>query len=58
LGLTSDDLNKLICKVLTMMGKESILKENSVDSALSARDTLAKHIYEKLFNWLIVRVNE
>lgn len=35
------------------MGKENILKENSIDTANSARDTLAKHIYEKLFNWLI-----
>ena len=39
------------------MGKEVIMKENNIDSASSARDTLAKHIYDKLFNWLIERVN-
>ncbi|CAD8075420.1 unnamed protein product [Paramecium sonneborni] len=57
LGLDSDDMTKIICKVQTLMGKEIIMKENSIDSACSARDTLAKHIYEKLFNWLIERVN-
>ncbi|CAD8065239.1 unnamed protein product [Paramecium primaurelia] len=57
LGLDSEDLIRIICKVQTVMGKEVIMKENNIEAASSARDTLVKHIYEKLFNWLIERVN-
>ncbi|CAD8099500.1 unnamed protein product [Paramecium sonneborni] len=58
LGIQIQQLDDLICKVFTSVGKEIVTKNNNLENAQSARDTLAKHIYEKLFNWLIDKINQ
>ncbi|CAK86585.1 unnamed protein product (macronuclear) [Paramecium tetraurelia] len=51
LGILIQDLEDLICK-------EIVIKNNNLESAQSSRDTLAKHVYEKLFNQLIEKINQ
>ncbi|CAD8176944.1 unnamed protein product [Paramecium octaurelia] len=58
LGIQIQQLEDLICRVFTFVGKETVTRNNNLESAQSARDTLAKHLYEKLFNWLITKINE
>ncbi|CAK90321.1 unnamed protein product (macronuclear) [Paramecium tetraurelia] len=58
LGIQIQYLEDLICKVFNYVGKETVTRNNNLESAQSARDTLAKHLYEKLFNWLITKINE
>ena len=40
-----------------MFQNKPIEKDNGLVAALSAKDSLAKYIYNKLFDWLIFKVN-
>lgn len=57
LGVSIPNLNNLICKVFSTVGKEVVTRNNNQENAISARDTLSKFIYDKLFNWLIEKIN-
>lgn len=43
-------------KIVSM--RDTILKPMSVEAASRARDALAKVIYEKLFNWIVIVINK
>ena len=43
---------------MATIGKNHIKKDNGMVKASFMRDGLSKHIYNKLFDWLIWRVNE
>jgi len=40
------------------IGKEVITNPLKQEEAENARDALSKHVYAKLFNWLVKRVNQ
>ena len=58
LGVPAEDLeNALIKKNLSYTEGEAIYKNYSIQDAESARDAFAKSVYDKMFDWLIKRVN-
>lgn len=58
LGIASDDLRKwMIKKQISARSERIIMSLNATQSA-SVRDSIAKFIYSRLFDWLITIVNE
>eukprot|EP00468_Gymnochlora_sp_CCMP2014_P013783 CAMPEP_0167752288 /NCGR_PEP_ID=MMETSP0110_2-20121227/7052_1 /TAXON_ID=629695 /ORGANISM="Gymnochlora sp., Strain CCMP2014" /LENGTH=1575 /DNA_ID=CAMNT_0007637881 /DNA_START=440 /DNA_END=5167 /DNA_ORIENTATION=- len=52
-------LNKVITtRMLRLRGQEPIEVGLSVEQATAARDALAKFIFERMFDWLVVRINK
>ncbi|KAJ3283673.1 Myosin type-2 heavy chain 1 [Rhizoclosmatium sp. JEL0117] len=58
LGLSSKDFVKWITKKQTIIGRETYLKDVKVESAVIARDSVAKVIYTKLFDYLVQIINK
>ncbi|KAM3143890.1 hypothetical protein pb186bvf_003941 [Paramecium bursaria] len=56
-GIDQTQLDKVICHKQAMFQNKPIEKDNGLVAALSAKDSLAKYIYNKLFDWLIFKVN-
>ena len=49
---------KWVCKRQISTGKETVVKNLSVEAAKSARESIAKYIYSKLFDWLVDMINK
>uniref|UniRef100_A0A8C6UQP9 Myosin, heavy chain 6, cardiac muscle, alpha n=1 Tax=Neogobius melanostomus TaxID=47308 RepID=A0A8C6UQP9_9GOBI len=57
MGLNSADLIKGLCHPRVKVGNEYVTKGQSVDQVSYAIGALAKSVYEKMFNWMVVRIN-
>ncbi|CAK6981072.1 myosin-7-like, partial [Scomber scombrus] len=58
LGLNSADLIKALCHPRVKVGNEWVTKGQSVDQVYYAISALSKSIYEKMFLWMVVRINQ
>uniref|UniRef100_A0AAV2K728 Uncharacterized protein n=1 Tax=Knipowitschia caucasica TaxID=637954 RepID=A0AAV2K728_KNICA len=57
MGLNSADLIKGLCHPRVKVGNEYVTKGQSVDQVYYSIGALAKSVYEKMFNWMVVRIN-
>lgn len=59
LGISSESLANLVCfkSFVDPISKTQMKRNLSRSLAITNKDTLAKKIYEQLFNWLVVQTN-
>uniref|UniRef100_A0A8C2X6Q8 Myosin, heavy chain 6, cardiac muscle, alpha n=1 Tax=Cyclopterus lumpus TaxID=8103 RepID=A0A8C2X6Q8_CYCLU len=57
MGLNSADIIKGLCHPRVKVGNEYVTKGQSVDQVYYSLGALAKSVYEKMFNWMVVRIN-
>ncbi|KAJ8409048.1 hypothetical protein AAFF_G00240690 [Aldrovandia affinis] len=58
MGLNSADLLKGLCHPRVKVGNEYVTKGQGVDQVYYSTGALAKSVYEKMFNWMVVRINQ
>jgi myosin heavy subunit len=58
LGLNADSLERALCNRESLVNGESLLVALNPSKAMDQRDSLAKFVYNKLFDFLIFRVNQ
>ncbi|XP_078426856.1 myosin-4 [Cetorhinus maximus] len=57
-GLNSADLLKALCYPRVKVGNEFVTKGQTVQQVYNAVGALAKSIFEKMFLWMVVRINQ
>ncbi|XP_075435722.1 myosin-3-like [Ascaphus truei] len=57
-GLNSADLLKGLCNPRVKVGNEYVTKGQTVDQVHQNVNALAKSVYEKLFLWMVTRINQ
>uniref|UniRef100_A0A8D1G8T6 Myosin-7 n=1 Tax=Sus scrofa TaxID=9823 RepID=A0A8D1G8T6_PIG len=57
MGLNSADLLKGLCHPRVKVGNEYVTKGQNVQQVMYATGALAKAVYEKMFNWMVTRIN-
>ncbi|MBZ3881329.1 Myosin-7 [Sciurus carolinensis] len=57
MGLNSADLLKGLCHPRVKVGNEYVTKGQNVQQVIYATGALAKAVYEKMFNWMVTRIN-
>uniref|UniRef100_A0A8C5TS03 Myosin-7B n=1 Tax=Malurus cyaneus samueli TaxID=2593467 RepID=A0A8C5TS03_9PASS len=57
MGLNSADLLKALCYPRVKVGSDYVMKGQTVDQ-VSAVSAIAKSVYEKLFLWMVMRINQ
>ncbi|XP_037349491.1 myosin-2 isoform X2 [Talpa occidentalis] len=57
-SLNSADLLKALCYPRVKVGNEFVTKGQTVEQVLNAVGALAKAIYEKMFLWMVTRINQ
>uniref|UniRef100_A0A2K6N6F3 Myosin-7 n=1 Tax=Rhinopithecus bieti TaxID=61621 RepID=A0A2K6N6F3_RHIBE len=57
MGLNSADLLKGLCHPRVKVGNEYVTKGQNVQQVAYATGALAKAVYEKMFNWMVTRIN-
>ncbi|XP_059234572.1 myosin-2-like [Mustela nigripes] len=57
-GLNSADLLKALCYPRVKVGNEYVTKGQTVEQVTNAVGALAKAIYEKMFLWMVTRINQ
>ncbi|KAF4790133.1 myosin-7 [Turdus rufiventris] len=57
MGLNSADLLKGLCHPRVKVGNEYVTKGQNVQQVIYAVGALAKAVYEKMFNWMVTRIN-
>ncbi|XP_039937947.1 myosin-3-like [Hirundo rustica] len=57
-GLNSADLLKALCYPRVKVGNEYVMKGQTVDQVHQAVNAIAKSVYEKLFLWMVTRINQ
>ncbi|XP_062842890.1 myosin heavy chain, fast skeletal muscle-like [Trichomycterus rosablanca] len=58
LGLNSADMLKAVCYPRVKVGNEYVTKGQTVPQVNNATMALCKSIYEKMFLWMVIRINE
>ncbi|NWW81716.1 MYH3 protein, partial [Climacteris rufus] len=58
MGLNSADLLKAFCCPRVKVGNEYVMKGQTVDQVSQAVNAIAKSVYEKLFLWMVMRINQ
>ncbi|NXG48672.1 MYH3 protein, partial [Psilopogon haemacephalus] len=58
LGLNSADLLKALCYPRVQVGNEYVMKGQTVDQVHQAVNAISKSVYEKLFLWMVMRINQ
>ncbi|XP_077104329.1 unconventional myosin-Va isoform X2 [Siphateles boraxobius] len=58
MGVTYQDMSHWLCHKKLKTATETYIKPVPKLQAINARDALAKHIYAKLFNWIVDHVNK
>ncbi|XP_015665778.1 myosin-3 isoform X2 [Protobothrops mucrosquamatus] len=58
MGLNSADLLKALCFPRVKVGNEYVTKGQTVDQVHHAVNALSKSVYEKLFFWMVTRINQ
>ncbi|KAJ8793746.1 hypothetical protein J1605_003557 [Eschrichtius robustus] len=57
-GLNSADLLKALCYPRVKVGNEYVTKGQTVQQVYNAVGALAKAVYEKMFLWMVTRINQ
>ncbi|XP_046314452.1 myosin-2 [Marmota monax] len=57
-GLNSADLLKALCNPRVKVGNEYVTKGQTVEQVTNAVGALAKAVYEKMFLWMVARINQ
>uniref|UniRef100_A0A8P4G9T7 Uncharacterized protein n=1 Tax=Dicentrarchus labrax TaxID=13489 RepID=A0A8P4G9T7_DICLA len=58
MGLNSADLLKSLCYPRVKVGNEYVTKGQNVQQVYNSIGALAKSVYEKMFLWMVVRINQ
>ncbi|XP_030818237.1 myosin heavy chain, skeletal muscle, adult-like [Camarhynchus parvulus] len=58
MGLNSADMLKALCYPRVKVGNEYVTKGQTVQQVNNSVGALAKAVYEKMFLWMVVRINE
>uniref|UniRef100_A0A8C5NAL2 Zgc:66156 n=1 Tax=Gouania willdenowi TaxID=441366 RepID=A0A8C5NAL2_GOUWI len=58
MGLNSADMLKALCYPRVKVGNEFVTKGQTVPQINNAVSALCKSVYEKMFLWMVVRINE
>ncbi|XP_075942701.1 myosin-4-like [Anarhichas minor] len=58
MALNSADLLKALCYPRVKVGNEYVTKGQTVPQVTNAVGALAKSVYEKMFLWMVIRINE
>ncbi|XP_061642056.1 myosin heavy chain, fast skeletal muscle-like [Phyllopteryx taeniolatus] len=58
IGLNSADMLKALCYPRVKVGNEMVVKGQTVTQVHNAVMALSKSVYEKMFLWMVVRINE
>ncbi|AWP19427.1 putative myosin-4-like [Scophthalmus maximus] len=58
MGLNSADLLKNLCYPRVKVGNEYVTKGQSVQQVYNSIGALAKSVYEKMFMWMVIRINQ
>ncbi|XP_013877341.1 myosin heavy chain, fast skeletal muscle, partial [Austrofundulus limnaeus] len=57
-GLNSADMLKSLCYPRVKVGNEMVTKGQTVPQVNNAVSALCKSVYEKMFLWMVIRINE
>ncbi|MPC26368.1 Unconventional myosin-Va [Portunus trituberculatus] len=58
LGISASELKMWLCHRKITSGREVFTKPVTLSEATFSRDALAKHIYAKLFDWIVKEINK
>ncbi|KAM9177673.1 myosin heavy chain, skeletal muscle, adult-like [Mergus octosetaceus] len=58
MGLNSADLLKALCYPRVKVGNEYVTKGQTVQQVQNSVGALAKAVYEKMFLWMVIRINQ
>ncbi|XP_068440052.1 myosin heavy chain, fast skeletal muscle-like [Clinocottus analis] len=58
MGLNSADLLKALCYPRVKVGNEYVTKGQTVQQVYNSNGALAKSVYEKMFMWMVIRINQ
>ncbi|KAM6345415.1 LOW QUALITY PROTEIN: myosin-3-like [Alca torda] len=58
MGLNSADLLKALCYPRVKVGNVYVMKGQTVDQVHQAVNAISKSVYEKLFLWMVMRINQ
>ncbi|KAM4662247.1 myosin-4-like [Discoglossus pictus] len=58
MGLNSSELVKSLCNPRVKVGNEYVTKSQNVQQVYNSIGALARSVYEKLFLWMVTRINQ